>query len=199
LKTKSDEVDHLLHLDHQGKTVISWSLNPQELIEGEELRTASLGRRIDAAKRCQEAGYPVGFHFDPMLYHDGWEKEYQETILSLFNRIDPGRVIWISLGGFRYPPQLKSIAEERFPKTQIFLGELFPGRDGKFRYFKEIRLEMYGKMVKWLREVDSSLFVYLCMESQEVWETVFGWAPQNSHHLNHLFEKRVKGFLSLIP
>jgi spore photoproduct lyase len=33
LKTKSAEVDHLLHLDHQGKTVISWSLNPPQMIE----------------------------------------------------------------------------------------------------------------------------------------------------------------------
>ena len=117
----------------------------------------------------------------------------------LFDRIDPKGVIWISLGGFRYPPELKGIAEERFPRTKIFLGELVPGRDGKFRYFREIRLEMYSKILKWLREIDSNLFVYLCMESQEVWEEVFGWAPRNSLHLNHLFEKRVKGFLSLIP
>jgi spore photoproduct lyase len=104
-------------------------------------------------------------------------------------------VIWISLGGFRYPPQLKGIAEERFPTTKIFLGELFPGKDGKFRYFKEIRLEMYRKMVEWLREVDSNVFVYLCMESKEIWERVFGWAPSNSFHLNQLFEKRLKGFV----
>jgi spore photoproduct lyase len=195
LKTKSAEVNHLLHLDHRGKTVLSWSLNPPKMIEEEEIGTASLGERIDAATRCQEKGYPLGFHFDPILFHEGWEKGYEKTILSLFNEIDPKRVAWISLGGFRYPPQLKGIARERFPKTRIFLGELFPGRDGKFRYFKEIRIEMYRKMVGWLREVDHELFIYLCMESPEVWERVFGWAPSNSNHLNQLFEKRVRKFL----
>jgi spore photoproduct lyase len=195
LKTKSAEVDHLLHLDHQGKTVVSWSLNPQELIEGEEMRTASLAERIDAAKRCQEAGYPIGFHFDPIIFFDGWEKGYQKTVFSLFNEIDPKRVIWISLGGFRYPPELKGIAKERFVNTRIFLGELFPGKDGKFRYFKEIRIEMYQKMVEWLRDVYPDLFIYLCMESREVWKEVFGWAPSNSFHLNQLFEKRVKHFV----
>jgi len=195
LKTKSAEVNHLLHLDHRGKTVLSWSLNPSEMIEEEEIRTASLGERIDAAARCQEKGYPLGFHFDPILFHEDWEKGYEKTILSLFNEIDPKRVAWISLGGFRYPPQLKGIARERFPKTRIFLGELFPGKDGKFRYFKEIRIEMYRKMVGWLREVDPDLFIYLCMESPEVWERVFGWAPTNSNHLNQLFEKRVEKFL----
>ena len=195
LKTKSAEVNHLLHLNHHGKTVFSWSLNPTKMIEEEETRTASLQERMDAAKRCQERGYPIGFHFDPIIYHEGWEKGYQETILSLFKRIDPKRVIWISLGGFRYPPQLKAIAKERFPNTRIFLGELFPGKDGKFRYFKEIRIEMYQKMADWLRDVDPSLFVYLCMESREVWEKVFGWAPGNSQHLNHMFEERVKEFV----
>ncbi|OGP56810.1 MAG: hypothetical protein A2162_09685 [Deltaproteobacteria bacterium RBG_13_52_11b] len=103
---------------------------------------------------------------------------------------------WISLGGFRYPQQLKAISKQRFPKTKIFLGELFPGRDAKFRYLSEIRVEMYRKMVQWLQDVDPTLFVYLCMESKEVWEKVFGWSPTNSLHLNHLFEERVKRFVT---
>jgi len=196
LKTKSAQVDHLLHLNHRGKTVISWSLNPSKMIEKEEIRTATLEERIDAAKRCQEKGYPIGFHFDPVIFHEEWEKGYQEAISSIFSRIHPKGVIWISLGGFRYPVQLKGIVKERFPKTEIFLGELFPGRDGKFRYLKEIRVEMYQKMVKWLREVDPDLFIYLCMESKEVWEEVFGWAPENTQHLNQLFEERLRGFVN---
>ena len=196
LKTKSVEVDHLLCLNHRGKTVISWSLNSAKMIEEEEMRTASLRERIDAARKCQEEGYPIGFHFDPIIYYEGWEKGYQETISSLFNQIDSKRVIWVSLGGFRYPPQLKTIVMERFPKTRIFLGELFPGKDAKFRYLREMRVEMYRKMAGWLKEVDSDLFIYLCMESKEVWEQVFGWSPSNSSHLSHLFEERVKQFLS---
>jgi len=195
LKTKSIEVEGLLSLDHRGKTVISWSLNPSSVIAEEERGTASLEERIDAAKKCQQAGYPLGFHFDPMIDYEGWEEGYEGVIASLFGQIDPGQVVWISLGGFRYPAQLKGIAEERFPQTRIFLGELFPGKDGKFRYFKEIRIEMYQKMVKWLREVSPHLFIYLCMESREVWKAVFGWAPESSNHLNHLFEEQVKKFL----
>jgi spore photoproduct lyase len=193
LKTKSSNIDLLLGLDHRGKTVISWSLNPPGRIEKEEMRTAPLKERIDAARRCQEKGYPLGFHFDPILYYEGWDKEYREMVFELFRQIDPRRVVWVSLGGFRYPPNLKAIAEERFPNTEVFLGELFRGRDGKFRYLKEIRVDMYRKIAGWLKEVAPSLFIYLCMESKEVWESVFGWAPQNSRHLNQLFEERVRG------
>ncbi len=195
LKTKSSEVEGLLSLDHRGRTVVSWSLNPSKVIKEEERGTASLEDRLEAAKRIQEAGYPLGFHFDPMLHFEGWEKGYEEMIQLLFRQIDSKRIIWISLGGFRYPPQVKGVVEERFPQTRIFLGELFPGKDGKFRYFKEIRKEMYRKMATMLKQVSPELFIYLCMESPEVWEGVFGWSPRNSQHLNQLFEERVKTFI----
>ena len=195
LKTKSANINPLLHLNHREKTVVSWSLNPPRMIKEEEVGTAPLRERIEAARKCQEKGYPLGFHFDPLIYHEGWEKEYQGTIDQLFKKIDPKRIVWISVGGFRYPPKLKAVAEERFPESKVFLGELFPGRDAKFRYLKEIRVDMYQKMVRWLREINPDLFVYLCMESKEVWEKVFGWAPENSRHLNQMFEERVKKFL----
>jgi spore photoproduct lyase len=195
LKTKSANVDSLLYLNHRGKTVISWSLNPPRMIEEEEMRTAPLEVRMDAAMRCQEKGFPLGFHFDPLICYEEWERGYQETVFRLFKKVDPERVVWISLGGFRYPPKLKPIAEGRFPKTKVFLGELFPGRDAKFRYLKEIRVEMYRKMAGWLREVNPDLFIYLCMESKEVWEKVFGWAPENSRHLSRMFEERLNKFV----
>ncbi len=195
LKTKSSNVGSILDLNHRERTVISWSLNPHRVIDEEEKGTASLKDRLNSAKRCQEKGYPLGFHFDPILYDEDWEQGYQETIHQLFKEIDPKRTIWVSLGGFRYPPKLKPIVEERFPETRIFLGELFPGRDSKFRYLREIRVEIYRKTVDWLKEIDPGLFVYLCMESKEVWERVFGWAPVNSRHLNFLFEERVRKFI----
>lgn len=195
LKTKSAEIESLLPLDHHGRTVISWSLNPSSVIEAEERGTATLEERIEAAKKCQRAGYPLGFHFDPMIDYEGWEEGYERLIQLLFSQIDPKRVAWVSLGGFRYPAQLQGIAKERFPQTRIFLGELFPGKDGKFRYLRAIRKEMYQKMAKWLKQVSPDLFVYLCMESREIWEEVFGWAPENSQHLNQLFENRAKEFL----
>lgn len=196
LKTKSSEVDRIIGLNHSGKTVVSWSLNPSKLILQEEVGTASLEERIIAAKRCEVAGYPIGFHFDPIIQYEGWERDYKECINMLFSHIDPKNVIWISLGGFRYPPRLKTISEERFPETKIFLGELFPGKDGKFRYLKDIRVELYKKMLGWLKEIDSRLFIYLCMESKEVWQKVFGWTPENSFQLNHLFAKRIREFFN---
>ena len=36
---------------------------------------------------------------------------------------------------------------------------------------------MYRKMVSWIRRAAPTVKIYLCMESREVWEQVFGYAP----------------------
>ncbi len=67
LKTKSVNVGSLLDLDHRGRTVVSWSVNPPKMIDEEEKGTVPLRDRIDAARKCQEKGYLLGFHFDRQL------------------------------------------------------------------------------------------------------------------------------------
>ena len=59
LKTKTNEIRNLVGLDHGGKTVVAWSVNPQRIIDSEELCSASLEQRIDAAVVCQQNGYNI--------------------------------------------------------------------------------------------------------------------------------------------
>jgi spore photoproduct lyase len=42
-------------------------MNPQQVIDLDEHGTASLSERLLAARRCQNAGYRLGFHFDPIV------------------------------------------------------------------------------------------------------------------------------------
>jgi spore photoproduct lyase len=195
LKTKATGVDHLLNLDHGERTVCSWSLNPPRIIAEEEHLTASLDERLRAARRCANAGYPLGFHFDPLISYQGWEEDYRRVVELLFEHIDPRRVIWVSLGALRCPPSLKRVVRERFPNSRLFSGELVPGADGKLRYLKPIRVQMYRRMVSWLRDCGEELFIYLCMERGDVWHEVFGSSPGSSEGLNKRFEARVKQFV----
>jgi spore photoproduct lyase len=195
LKTKSAAIEHLLPLAHRGRTVVSWSLNPPRIIEEEEHGAAPLAQRLQAALRCSDAGYPVGFHFDPIIYYPGWEGDYQGVVDLLFEHIDPSRVMWVSLGGLRFPPVLKHVAQGRFPSSRIFTGELIPGEDGKLRYLKPLRIEMYQRMVSWLRAHDEGLFIYLCMERGDVWRAVFNSTPGDTEGLNRRFEQRVARFV----
>jgi len=161
LKTKSAEVEHLLELDHKGRTVFAWSVNPEAIVRSEELGAVSLSKRIAAAKKCVAAGYKVGFHFDPIIYYSNWDKDYKEVVDLIFSEIDPKDVAWISLGALRYQPELKDIIEKRFPHSRITLGELSVSEDKKMRYFKPIRIEIFQKMHQFIRCHSKDVYVYL--------------------------------------
>jgi len=177
LKTKSDCVDSLLDLDPKGRVVVAWSMNPQTVIDLDEADTASFSERLNAAHRCQEAGYRLAFHFDPMIEYPGWETDYETMLEELFATIDWRKLSWLSLGVLRNTPGLKRAMRERFPRTQLLTGEQVICPDGKLRYFQPLRVEMYRKMVGWIRRAAPTVKIYLCMESKEVWQQVFGFAP----------------------
>lgn len=192
LKTKSIFIDDLLELNHNRRAVISWSLNTAKAREQDEPKTPDIDARLAAAARCQDAGYWLGFHFDPMIRSADWETGYHKTLEKLFTRIDGKNIAWISLGALRYPPYLDSIIRQRHPNSKIVYGEFISGKDQKYRYFKPIRIQMFQKMVEWIREFDPSVFVYLCMESDEVWQKAFGWSPKKMSRLSRMLDERVK-------
>src|SRR4029450_5221847 len=88
LKTKSDCVEGLLALDPKERVVVSWSMNPQQVIDLDEHGTASLSERLLAARRCQNAGYRLGFHFDPIVEYLNWESDYEEMLDQTFSTVD---------------------------------------------------------------------------------------------------------------
>ncbi len=186
LKTKSDSVESILDLDSRGRVVVAWSMNPQRVIELDEHGTASFAERLQAARRCQSAGYRLGFHFDPMIEYAGWEKDYRSMIEEIFESIDWRGLSWLSLGVLRQTPSLKRIMRQRFPQTELLGGEQVLCPDGKLRYFQPLRVEMYRKMVRWIRRFAPTVQIYLCMESREVWQQVFGFAPACERELGNL-------------
>ncbi len=192
LKTKSSFVDHLLDLPHHSKTVISWSLNPQNIIKEIETYTASLEERILSARKAQEAGYKIGFHLDPIIYHEDWEKSYKELLDLVFDHINPERIAWISLGTFRYSPGQKEIMQKRFINDDLTKKEMIIGSDGKFRYYKYIRYEIYSKLKEYIQKKDPKLFFYLCMETQYMWDKIFHFIPKSSKNLDMYFQKRLQ-------
>ena len=189
LKTKSALVDQLLDLDPQGRVMVSWSLNPEPVVRREEHKTASLAARLQAAQRCRAAGYKIGLHFDPLLYYPGWEADYAPFVAQVFQALPPEDVTYMSMGSLRFAPPLKKVVQERFPKSRLMSAELFPGADGKMRYFKPLRTEMYAKMLGWIGQHATNLPLYLCMESQEIWQHVFGTAPVCNAALEQLIQQ----------
>ncbi len=190
LKTKTADIETVLGAEPRGRIIFAWSLNPDVLIDREEKGAASLNERLYAAKKAQESGHPVAFHFDPLLRFEGWEDAYREVVEQLADAVDLSRAFWVSLGSFRFPPHLKPIIEARFPESRILYEEFIMGEDGKMRYFKPLRIEMYSMMVRWLREAAPDVFMYFCMERADVWDAVFGFHPVSNEHLKEMLDAR---------
>ena len=190
LKTKSAVVENLEQLQHNGKTMISWSLNSTQVLGREELRAATLRERLEAAARCADWGYKLGFHFDPIIEHEGWEEGYAHTIEELYKTVPAEAIVWISLGALRYLPKLKEIGMSRFPGTRMYFQEFIEGLDGKSRYFRQNRTRLYRFIYSRLkRHAHDSTCIYFCMESDEIWRDVMGFVPQDKGGVPKMLER----------
>ncbi|MCP4110455.1 MAG: DNA photolyase [Desulfobacteraceae bacterium] len=189
LKTKTTAIENLKHLNHNRKTIVAWSLNTSRVIQNEERGTASLSARLKAAAKCESWGYPLAFHFDPMVIYDGCEQDYREVAEQIFSHVSPDNIVWISLGAFRFITSLKPIIQKRFPKSKIVYGEFIQGLDGKMRYFKPLRIKLYQKMASWIKEIAPEVLIYFCMEDDEVWKKSLGFVPSEQGGLSEMLDK----------
>lgn len=188
LKTKTTAIGAFKGISHCRRTILSWSLNTPQVIRVQERGTAGLRARMRAAAQAQEWGYPVAFHFDPMVIYPHAEEDYDEVIQMLFDHIAADNIAWISLGTLRFMPALRPIIKQRFPESNIIYGEFVPGLDGKMRYFKPLRIQLYRSMVESIRRLAPDVLIYLCMEDEEVWQKSFGYTPEERGGLSKMLD-----------
>jgi len=193
--TKSDNVDPILGLRHNGHTILAWSLNAAEISCEFEVGAPSFERRLCAAKRAQEAGYPIRFRLDPILPLPGWKEAYGSAIYRIFEEVAPERV---TLGTLRF--------EEAFMKNRNailgtrdadarLLAEMErmvpmlpparvptrkPDKDGgaktkesvgKYSYPEDVRVELFRFAIGEIRRYSDGP-VALCKEVERVWRAV---------------------------
>jgi len=188
-KTKVDEIDNFLNIERKGPVVLAWSVNPQEIISREESMAADLEERLQAARKAQQAGYLLAFHFDPIMEWDNWERIYPQVVDKIYSYINPGKIAWVSLGSLRFPPETRDKIADKYPHSNIVYSEMITGHDGKMRYVRPLRVPIYKKVYQRLKSVKNPPFIYFCMENSTVWRQVMGFAPQNNADLDYMFAR----------
>lgn len=178
IKTKTVDIEPLRGADHNRKTITAWSLNTETVIAGQERGSASLEERLAAAADCQAMGYPLAFHFDPLVIYEGCREDYAQVIRRLFSAVSAGGIVWISLGSFRFMPALKPVIQNRFPESRIVYGEFITGIDRKMRYFKPLRIDLYRSVISEIRRYAPDVTLYFCMEDDDVWRQCLGFTPR---------------------
>jgi spore photoproduct lyase len=192
LKSKWASIDHLRG-SLNPYTIVSFSLAPQTSIDREEKRTSPLYKRLKALRKAQGWGCFVGIHFDPVIIYEGFEKDYAYLIDDIARILDLRKVIWASIGLLRFqPPMMKIFLEER--RRHLLHGEFILGEDGKYRYIKQERIRVFRMLYELLKEKEPELFIYLCMERQDVWEQATGRNVKDSGNLTSFFDERIQQF-----
>ncbi len=190
IKTKTTELSWINGVKRPERILPAWSLNAQYVQKKYEGISASIENRLKAASKCVELGFRVCLHFDPILMFHGWQKEYKKVIEMIGDYLNPRDIVYISLGSFRGMPELFKIIEEKEPFAEFIYGEFIQGLDGKLRLLRPIRVEQFKFILHQLEKIGIKKgHVYLCMESDEIWKSVFGYTPKDLGGLkNHLLD-----------
>ncbi len=157
--TKSNNVNSLLNLEHNGRTVIGFSVNPEPVAERFEIGAASPKERLEAAEKCADASYSVMVRVDPMIPVEGWKLCYAQ----LFERLNQMELKGVVVGTLRAYPGLMSKISEELRSMLTTKGE-----DGRYHLPLKLRLQMYRSAFSRLRFV----YVGICKESGVMWATL---------------------------
>lgn len=143
--TKFDMVDPLLGLEHNGRTIMRMSVNPEQIIRQVEFGTSPLNNRISALNRMCEAGYKTGILIAPVILVDGWKELYEELIDKLSKNLSDKvrKESFIEVIFMTYSYVHRAINADAFPNAvNLYDKESMTGRGrGKYCYQASLREE----------------------------------------------------------
>lgn len=120
LRTKSTQIRGLLEREAQDNCIVAFSLSPRQVIEQLEHKTPALEKRLDALRKLQQAGWPIGLRFDPVIDYSDCERAYAELFSQVFARLDATRIHSVSLGSFRLPRDYHTRIRDMYPDSALF-------------------------------------------------------------------------------
>ncbi|MBM4084195.1 MAG: hypothetical protein FJ272_05345 [Planctomycetes bacterium] len=180
LYTKSDNVDHLLGLKHNGHTIINWTLSCDTTCREIEKKAPSLAARVRAMKLCQDAGYTVRARFSPIVPVRGWREENRRMVELLFSLVKPDLVsmdvlAWMDAAKMRGAMDVSLFDDDylRYVEEMDAAGAAKRAKpfwpEGKQFFSHELRARIYRFMLDEIRRVSPSTRVAICMETPEMW------------------------------
>ncbi|MEJ7677652.1 MAG: spore photoproduct lyase family protein [Segetibacter sp.] len=127
--TKFDNVDPLLHIDHNGRSRWRISLNANPVSRRLEGGTATITSRIKALRKLalprKHGGgdYPIGVVLAPIMPIPNWQEEYTLLLDELQQNLDFPTNLTFELITHRFTPGSKEVLLEWYPNTSLEMDE----------------------------------------------------------------------------
>jgi len=169
---KSDNVDFLRDLDHRGKTVCCWSVAGETQTRQFERGAAGLEARLQAARRCQEAGYAVRFRLSPIIPVRNWREENRELIRRLFALTTPDLITFETLRYLDYDAVCRSLDVELLDLELLEAMRAVRGQPVAFgsQIPDGFRVAVYRYIIDELEAGSPATPYALCREQRATWE-----------------------------
>jgi len=169
--TKSAEVSNLLDIDHRKHTYLSWSLNPHQVCSQFERNVPSIDQRISAMQKCAKAGYPLRAVIMPIIPIPDWQDAYARFLEKLLKTVPLER---ITLGQICSFSAAKHLMELKLGKNNLISNLLGKNqsKDGRFRFPKDLRINIYRYLIKSIKAQCPDLQVGLCLEEKGIFESL---------------------------
>lgn len=183
IHTKSDRVDALINAGAPANTIVAWSLSGPTQSGQLERGSATTEDRIEAARRCQEAGIAFRYKFKPIIPVPNWREEAAYTIDLALTRTKPDNLsltvlMWMTVEQIKacIPEELldrdcRQAAEDAAEQMKEEHVGPFP---------PEARQAIYRHYLSEIRARDTSIPVTLCTESLAMWQRMgedLGFTP----------------------
>ncbi len=175
LYSKSDNVSHLLDLDHGGHTIACFTLSTPTVARLLEPAAPSFDARLDAAARCAHAGYPVRFRFSPIVPFRGWQQEAVAAVQRMAQRVRPELITLWTLS-MTDADTLETLVDPATLDPRFLDG--LRGAQAAMTGVKgapfppDARREMYEVFADAVARYSPTTRVALCLETQDVIEAL---------------------------
>lgn len=161
LRTKSTQVRSLLKCETMANCVVAFSFTPAATAERWENAVPSMEKRLAAMVALQQAGWPLGLRFDPLIYHRDYRLHYSALFETIFTQVEPRRLHSITLGLMRLPRSFFKKTVALYPHEALWVG--MQNRDKQLVSYRE---DLEQDMITFCRQQllrfvpENILFVY---------------------------------------
>ncbi len=167
LRTKSVNIKEILKEVPASNIVTSFSLAPEHRTRINDLKTPPLKARLAAIRDLHDRGFPVGIHFDPIIYDDILAESYVQLINELSLAIPTDHWEYTSIGVVRFTKNVYHQVQKNYPDSDFLVDDFTKSFDGKIRYNRPTRMWVLGKIKALLIEAGvGPEKIYECMEDE---------------------------------
>jgi DNA repair photolyase len=175
LYSKGDQVEHLLSLEHRGKTIASCTLTPDPVAALIESGAPSPSRRIAALGALSRAGYPVRVRLSPIVPVLNWRDMYRSLLDRLAAVARPEMItLWtLSMVELEALPRLFPV-ERLDPDAHNQARSCRTAMRGKkgAPFPPALRAEIYETLFDEIRKRLPACRVALCLETPTAWKAL---------------------------